>query len=222
MNTYLYKLGAFTLAFVIGGTPIIALANESTSTLEVSRTNVQVQNRTQFENSNGSVRSFGELKAKIELREKELDQDEASTTSEERDIVKNTNPVRLAVHAFLNSRDILGGIGEQVSEIAKEMNDSNATTTRMEIKMHSRGFLMRLFFGGDRDSAEIISRMVTRNQELIEDLTALLDQSNISADTRVMLNVQIKALEDAQTRLMNLATKERSNWGIFSWRFSGK
>ncbi|MDP2655301.1 MAG: hypothetical protein Q8P17_01935 [bacterium] len=219
MNTYLYKLGAFTLAFVIGGTPIIALANESTSTLEVSRTNVQMQNSTQFENSNGSVRSFGELKAKIELREKELDQDEASTTSEEQDIVRNTNPVRLAVHAFLNSRDILGGIGEQVSEIAKEMNDSNATTTRMEIKMHSRGFLTRLFFGGDRNSAEIISRIVIRNQELIEDLTALLDQANISADVRVTLNAQITALENAQTRLMNLATKERSNWGIFSWRF---
>src|SRR3989338_472715 len=102
MNTYLYKLGACTLAFVIGGVPVFALANESTSTLEVSSTNVQVQNRTQLEDSNGSVRSFGELKAKIEWREKELDQDEASTTSEERDIVKNTNPVRLAVHAFLN------------------------------------------------------------------------------------------------------------------------
>src|SRR3989344_2264705 len=219
MNTYLYKLGAFTLAFVIGGTPIIVLANESTSTLEVSRTNVQMQNSTQFEDSNGSVRSFGELKAKIELRERELDQDDASTTSENRDIVRNTNPVRLAVHAFLNSRDLLGGIGEQVSEIAKEMNDSNATTTRMEIKMNSRGFLARLLFGGDNDSAEIISKIVIHNQKLIEDLTALLDQSNISADVRVTLNAQITALENAQARLMNIATKERSSWGIFSWRF---
>ena len=219
MNTYLYKLGAFTLAFVISGTPVIALANESTSTLEVSRTNVQMQNRAQFEDYSGSVRSFGELKAKIELRERELDQDDASTTFENRDIVRNTNPVRLAVHAFLNSRDLLGGIGEQVSEIAKEMNDSNATTTRMEIKMHSRGFLTRLLFGGDKDSAEIISKVVIRNQKLIEDLTALLDQSNISADVRVTLNAQIIALENAQTRLMNLAIKERSNWGIFSWRF---
>src|SRR3989344_4667413 len=217
MNTHVYKLGALTLIFAIGGTPIIALANESTSTLEVSRTNVQMQSRTQFENSNSPARSFEELKARIEWRERELDQGEEGTTSEDRDIVKSTNPVRLAVHAFLNSGDLLGGIGEQVSEIAKEMNDSNATTTRMEIKMHSRGFLTRLLFGGDKDSAEIISKIVIHNQKLIEDLTALLDQSNISADVRVTLNAQITALENAQARLMNIATKERSSWGIFSW-----
>lgn len=222
MNTYLYKLGACTLAFAIGGVPVVALANESTSTLEVSRANTQVESRAEFKNSDGFARSFEELRVKIESREKELDQDEVSTTSEDRDIVKNTNPVRLAVHAFLNSRELLGGIGQQVSEIAKKMNDSNATTTRMEIKMHSRGFLTRLFFGGDKDSAEIISQMVKRNQELIENLTTILDQANISADMRVTLNVQIKALEDAQTRLMNLSTKERRSWGIFSWRFSGK
>lgn len=163
MNTYLYRLGAFTLAFAIGGVPIVALANESTSTLEVSRTNMQVESRAEFKNSDGSARSFEELKSNIERREKE-----------------------------------------------------------MEIKMHSRGFLTRLFFGGDKDSAEIISQMVKRNQELIESLTKILDQANISADMRVTLNVQIKALEDAQIRLMNLSTKERHSWGMFSWRFSGK
>lgn len=219
MNSYSYSLGALALAFLISGLPALAFANESTSTLEVSRTNVQVQNRIQLEGSNGSVRSSEELKAKIELREKELDQDEASTTFEDRDIVKNTNHVRLAVHAFLNSRDLLGGIGEQVSEIAKEMNDSNATTTRMEIKIHSRGFLTRFFFGGDKISADVISQAVVQNQRHIEDLIKLLGQANVSIDVQTTLNAQITALEDAQARLKALAEKEHGMWGVFSWRF---
>lgn len=222
MNSYSYSLRALVLAFLISGLPVLAFANESTSTLEASRDNLQVSNRTQFEDSPTSLRSFEELRAKMEWDKQDIDRDDASTTPEERDVVKRANPVRLAVHALLDSRELLGGIGQQVSEIAKEMNDLNATTTRMEIKMHSRGFLTRLFFGGDKDSAEIISQMVKRNQELITTLTTLLDQTTLSVNMRAMLTEQITALENAQIRLSNLAQKEEHAWGFFSWRFGSK
>lgn len=222
MNSYFYSFGALALALMVSGLPALAFANESTSTLEASRDNMQIRSNVQFENSPTSVRSFEEMEARIEWNRQELDRDDASTTPEDRDTVKNTNPVRLAVRTFLDSKDLLGGIGEQVSKIAKEMNDSVATTTDIEIKIHSRGFFARLFFGGDRGAAKSISQEVARNQERIERLITLLARANLSVEMRTALNAQVTVLEDSQSRLKDLAEREQNSWGLFSWRFGSK
>ena len=88
----------------------------------------------ELEDDEGVASSFEDLKQKIEERKHELEDEGASTTPKFKNAMKNANEVRLAVHALLASRDLLGGIGEQVSEIAKHMNDSVATTTSAERK----------------------------------------------------------------------------------------
>ena len=163
--------------------------------------------------------SLDDLKQKIENRKHELEDEEASTTPKFKNAMKNANEVRLAVHVLLASRELLGGIGSQVSEIAKEMNDSVATTTNVEAKIQSRGFLMRLLFGGDSAAAEVITEAVTQNQQRIDDLNKLLGEANVSADIQVVLKAQITAIQDAQARLQDLAQKEQKMWGLFSWRF---
>ena len=163
--------------------------------------------------------SFAQLQQMIQERKQELDQEEASTSPEVQDIMKNVNPVRLAVHSLLASKDLLGGIGAQVSQIAQQMNDSVATTTRAEAQIQSRGFFTKLFFGGDTSAADAISQEVSQNQQRIDDLTKLLNQANISADVKTTLTAQVTALEDAQARLQTLAQQQKSLWGLFSWRF---
>ncbi|MCR4276182.1 MAG: hypothetical protein NUV90_02265 [Candidatus Parcubacteria bacterium] len=163
--------------------------------------------------------SLDDLKQKIENRRLELDDEEASTTPENQGLMKNANPVRLAVHSLLASKDLLGGIGSQVSEIAKQMNDSVATTTNAEAKIQSRSLLARLFFGGDSAAADVISQAVAQNQQRIDDLTKLLEGANVSADIQIVLKAQITALQTAQARLQDLAQKEQKMWGLFSWRF---
>jgi hypothetical protein len=163
--------------------------------------------------------SLAGLKLSIEQRKQELDQEVASTTEADKNIVENANPVRLAVHSLLASKDLLGGIGQQVSEIAKQMNDSVATTTNAEAKIQSRGFLTRFLFGGDSAAADVISQAVAQNQQRIDDLTKLLGGANVSVDIQIVLKAQITALQTAQTRLLDLAQKEQKMWGLFSWRF---
>jgi hypothetical protein len=163
--------------------------------------------------------SLEDLKQKIEARKQQLKQEVASTTEADKNIVENANPMRLAVHALLASKDLVGGIGAQVSEIAKQMNDSVATTTNAEAKIQSRGFITRLLFGGDTTSADVIAKEAAQNQTRIDSLTALLGQANVSADVQATLTEQITALKDAQARLEALAAKEKSAWGLFSWRF---
>ncbi len=172
------------------------------------------------ENENVSAaRSFEDLKNKIEMRKHELEQELASSTEKEHGVVANANPVRLAVHTLLASKDLLGGIGSQVSEIAKHMNDSVASTTAAEEQIQSRGFLKRLFFGGDKAAANAIDNAVEQNQQHIDELTNALNQANVSAELKATLEAQIAALKDAQEHLQEVAQKEQRTWGIFSWRF---
>jgi len=166
-----------------------------------------------------SVYSFAELKQVIETRKLQLDQEAAATTSENQSIAENANPVRLGVHALLASKVLLGGSGIKKKEIAKEMNDSIATTTSAEVQIQLRGFFTRLLFGGDSASANVISQEVVQNQQRIDALTTLLNQANVSADVQVTLKAQIAAIQDAQVRLQALAKSEQSQWGLFSWRF---
>lgn len=173
-----------------------------------------------LEDDEDSAFSLDDLKQKIETRKHELDDEEASTTPDSRrDAIKNANPVRLAVHSLLASKDLLGGIGQQVSVIAREMNDSVASTTAAEAKAESRGFLTRLFFGGDRTAADVIAKEVAENNQRIADLEALLGEVGVAADVQATLSAQIDALKDAQMRLEALAQREQKLWGLFSWRF---
>ncbi|MEK7144849.1 MAG: hypothetical protein AAB794_03275 [Patescibacteria group bacterium] len=166
-----------------------------------------------------SVFSFDDLKQSMEQRKQELEDELASTTSQTQDILEGANQVRLAVHALLASKDMLGGIGQQVSQIAQQMNDSVATTTNAETKIQSRSFFSNLLFGGDRGAADTISKEVTKGQENITKLTELLNQTNVSTEVQTTLEAQINALRVEQERLQDLAKKEKSRWGIFSWRF---
>ena len=173
----------------------------------------------ELEDDEDLASSLDDLEQKIETRKHELDDEEASTTPKFKNAVKNANEVRLAVHSLLASKELLGGIGSEVSQIAKDMNDSVATTTNAEAKIQARNFFARLFFGGDSAAADVISQQVARNQQHIDDLTKLLEGANVPADIQAVLKAQIMAIQDAQTRLLDLAQKEQKQWGLFSWRF---
>ncbi len=173
----------------------------------------------ELEDDEDVASSLDDLKQKIEDRRHELEDEEASTTPKFKNAMKNANEVRLAVHALLASKDLLGGIGQEVSEIAKHMNDSVATTTSAEAQIESRSFLVKLFFGGDQKVAKVISKEVERNQKSIKKLTELLEQTTLSVDFQTTLKAQITALEEARARFQVLAEKEQNRWGIFSWRF---
>jgi len=164
--------------------------------------------------------SLADLRQRIETRKQELAEEEASTTPRFRNAMRNANEVRLAVHALLVSRGMLGGgIGAQVSAIATAMNDSVATTTNAEARIQSRGFFSRFLFGGDRESADVIANAVARNQERVQALTGLLAEASVSAEVKAELEARIAALLAAQVRLEALAESEQKAWGLFSWRF---
>ncbi|HUY62276.1 MAG TPA: hypothetical protein VMV50_00565 [Candidatus Paceibacterota bacterium] len=196
-------------------------AGNATSTAAHERILERLQERIQLqlESTTTPAYTFAQLQQSIRTREQQLEQEASSTATSTRGIIKNANQVRLAVHAFLAAKDLLGGIGPEVSQIAQQVNQSLATTTNAEAEIQARGFWTALFFGGDTNAASIISQEVARNQTRIQTLTQLMNQASTTADVKATLQVQITAMQQEQTRLQALASQQQGQWGIFSWRF---
>ncbi len=164
--------------------------------------------------------SSSSLRLMIQQREREFEKEASTSDQKIRNMVQNENRVRVAVQALLLSKDFLGGIGPQVSEIARQISNSQASTTEAEINIERRSLLQRIFFGWDISNSSIIEREITQNQEKIARLKDLIgNASGISAEVRNMLEEQIQNMETEQERLRKLSEDEAKLWGIFSWRF---
>ena len=165
----------------------------------------------------GSAAQLGQM---IQEREQQLNQEAASSTPGNRAALQNANQVRLAVHALLASENLLGsGIGQQVAQIATQIDNSVQATANAEANINARGFWSKLFFGGDAQAAQTIEQEVTQNQARIQELTQLLGTASTSAETKATLQVQLEAMQKEQERLNALAESQKGAWGLFSWRF---
>ncbi len=162
------------------------------------------------------ARNLTELKQMIQER-KELQQQElAQMKQKEKNVYQNQNRVRLAVHALL-AMENLTGIGKNVSAIAREFNNSAQATIRHEERMQMRNALTRFFAGGDEATAEEMEQEVTRNRERTQNLRQLYKECDCDEEVKAMMQEQIQNMEQEQTRLQELATKEKKSKGLFGW-----
>ncbi len=179
------------------------------------------KNRIEFirESTTTPVHTLAQLKKMIIARRAKIKSEVASTTTKYRKIVAQATSVRVAVQALVASKDLLGaGIGKKVSEIAKQVNNSVASTTNVEAQIQSRGFFTRLFFGGDTRAADEIKKQVIQNQDRIIALSGLLSKSNTTQEIKTELGDQVQAMQDEQSRLQEVAQRQSKLWGLFSWR----
>lgn len=168
------------------------------------------------------ARDPAELREMVQTRQRQLEA-EADSIAPVRNgaarmqVLRNQNRVREAVHAFLAMEDLAGGIGPQVSELAREFNNSVQTTIRAEERIQNRGMLTRLFFGGDVEAARQLQQEAEQNRQRIQELQQLRDQCDCDNQTRQVMAEQIQALVGEQQRLRELAQNETGNRGIFGW-----
>jgi len=160
-----------------------------------------------------------QLRIMIQAREQELNREASSSAPLIQNIFMHQNRIRLAVHALYASENLLGPVGPRVSQVARQVESTVQTTANIESQMQERSYLANLFFGGDRDRAQMLLREVEANRERIQEMKNLVDQGDISAEVRAMLMEQIRLMEEEQERMRVLAQDENDRWGIFSWRF---
>jgi DNA repair exonuclease SbcCD ATPase subunit len=166
------------------------------------------------------AQSAEELRAMVQQREQEMNQELEGVGSTERNVYQNQNQVRLAVHAMLAMEELAGNRGQQIAAVAREYNNSVQATIQAEEKIQNRNFLSRLFMGGDSEAAEEIESEVNQNQERITNLKRYMNECDCGSEVKTMLQEQIQNLEQEQNRLGELAQNEKQNKGLFGWLFN--
>lgn len=196
------------------------IREERKQQMELVRESVKDRLELLREGTTTPARSVEQLKKMIKERRMEIRGGLASTSPSGRKAFEHAGEVSVAVHALLASRDLLdGGIGQKVSEIAKSMNDSVASTTSVEAGIQSRGLFSKILFGGDKRSAEAIAAQVEQNKTRLETLAGLLAEASTTEEVRATLDAQVQAMQAEQDRLKSVAEKQSKLWGLFSWRF---
>ena len=161
-----------------------------------------------------------QLKTMIANKKQEMNQEiQGMEDEKQRNVHQNQNEVRIAVHTLLAMEGLVGGIGSQVSETAREFNNSVEKTIQAEEKIQKRNRVVEFFFGGDEEAAEDILQETNKNKERIQQLKELKKECDCDEEVENVIQEQIQKVEQEQNRLERLAQEEKSNKGLFGWLF---
>jgi len=160
-----------------------------------------------------------ELKNMIQEKQQEMNQEIQQLKEQQKEVYQNQNQVRLAVHSLLAMEDLVGEIGPQLSEIAREFDNSVQATIEREEKIQTKNSIIKFFMGGDKESAEFIEQEVAVNLERIQELKFLKESCACGVEIETLLQEQIDSMELEQDRLKELAQAEKQIKGIFGWLF---
>ncbi|MBW2981125.1 hypothetical protein KY360_06945 [Candidatus Woesearchaeota archaeon] len=158
-----------------------------------------------------------DLQQRIQQRQQVMAQEMQGMGMAEQKVYQNQNRVRLAVHSLLDMEDLVGGIGPQVREIARNFNNSVQATIRAEQRIERRSAMARFFAGGDEEAASEIEGRVNQNQERIQQLKQLREECDCGAEVKELMRAQVQNMEQEQTRLVGLAQREKGSKGLFGW-----
>ncbi len=109
-----------------------------------------------------------------------------------------------------------GGIGEQVRVVAREEEESEATTSKAIAEVEGRSWLKTFLIGTDYKNLGMIRSEMVKTQSRIDQLSRLLETMATSADS-VTTTEQIRILTEAQTKLEDFLKQNESKFSLFGW-----
>jgi len=228
------KISSLLLILIIACSIVLAQGQKSSSSNEQQGPEVehyqegqgvQVEQETQNQGEEQQVMVQQQTKTQqkqqvqemIQNKQQEMNQELEALGKKEQNVHRNQNQVRLAVHALLAMENLTGGIGPQVSVIARDFNNRINKTIQAEEKIQKRSAFKRFFAGGDYKAAQEMEQEVNRNRERIQELKQLKEQCECDEDIKAMMQEQIQNMEQEQNRLQELAQKEKKSKGLFGW-----
>lgn len=201
------------------------LDQESGSNASQAGQGQQINNETQTTQNLGDMQQLqnkeqirtqlNELKQEMQQKQQQLNAEGSQDNKQQ--ILKNQNQVRVAAQTLSKMESMIGSKGKQISEIAKEFDNSVQATINAEEKIQARSRFARFFSGGDQNAAEEIESEVIKNQQKIQDLKQLRDQAECDEEVKLMMQEQIQQMEQEQKRLQELTQKEKKSKGLLGW-----
>ena len=163
------------------------------------------------------ARTMTQVREMVQQKKQEMTQEMQGLSNVQQKVYKNQNKVREAVQTLLSLEDLAPGIGSQVSEIAREFNNSVQATIIAEEKIQKRNAFVRFFIGGEKNAAEDMEQELNQNQLRIQELKQLREECVGGEEIKAMVQEQIQNMEQEQTRLQQLADREKGAQGVFGW-----
>jgi len=185
-----------------------------------SATGPQIQNQgesQQIQDKEQVQAQVNDIKQQLQQKQQQMNKEAEDVGGKKSEILKNQNRVRIAAQTLSQMANMMGGIGKEVSEIAKNFNNSVEATVRAEEKIQTRSGFARFFVGGDEEAAEELDQEVQQNQQRIQELKQLREQCECDEEVKEMMQEQIQQMEQEQTRLQQLAQAEKKSKGLFGW-----
>jgi hypothetical protein len=193
-------------------------ADDTVTVTPTTRGTLEVEHGTETE-VNDSNHTSGRTIAEVrENRHKSLENLNATlrnVSSGERDRIKNENEVRIAVTTLLDVEDLSGGIGRNVSAIARDFNNSASSVRKIEDRIQSRSSFVRVFFGGDQEAARELANQTAQNDARIVELRQLINNASLNSEVRATIEDQVRIIQLEQERLQQLSTREQEDRGLF-------
>ncbi len=206
--------------------PIQNQTREQSENRTQNRTQEQLEEQDRIqEQERLRIQNVTELQEQIQERKQEQEQIQAQLPADQQRVLARYSNVSAFVHILQNesrTRALLGegpnGIGPQVSEYAREFNNSLQAQIQAEERIANRNAVIRLFAGGDKEAAGILKQETIQNQERIQQMQQLITQcQECDPQLRALLQTELQQMELQQTRLQQLAQTERQDRGLFGW-----
>ncbi len=166
-----------------------------------------------------NARNVTELKEIISARTNQLNKELDALEKREQNVYQNQNRVRIAVSTLLAMENLTGGIGKNVSAIAREFNNSVKNTTALELKIQERSAIVKFFLGNERSAVAELEATLNQTAERLEALKQIKEVCNCTDELKAILQEQIASMETEQARLTQLVNSEKRNTGILGWLF---
>jgi len=195
-------------------------------TLVQGRSN-QVQNQKQVQTQNQGE----EQQLQVETQEQEnlqSGQDE-EVEATKKDKLKSVNPrsenarqrmsvVAQTVEELLTTQGAKGGIGQQVSEVAKEQQQTQQEIEGELNKLEARQGWVKKLFGPDYKAIKNLNQQVEKNRLRIRQLGQLQTQVANQAD-QTQIQEAVQALVEQNTALQEQTQAEEQVRSLFGWLF---
>ena len=195
--------------------PVIAAKEDSGVHAGLTIAAAKPQTTSVDDSKSKSGRTIAEVRDNFTKSHESLNATLRNISSGERDRIQNENEVRIAVTTLLETEGLSGGIGRNVSAIARDFNNSASSIRKLEDRIQTRNSFIRLLFGGDREAARELATQTAQNKARIVELLQLISSATLDTEVRAMMEDQVRIMQKQQDRLAQLATREQEDRGFF-------
>lgn len=155
-----------------------------------------------------------------QIMEQQQERLQVTTATRTQQQSMNTHGYRVSncAQSLADAAGMMGGVGSQVSEAARSVNESSRNMMRYEERLQSQNMFMKFLFGSDQDVVKAAEQQMNQTRERIRELERLQSQVN-DPQVKAMFQEQIRLMNQEITQTQTMLQNEKKSRGIFGFLF---